>query len=143
MHPKQICKDVESMGAKLVLDGNDLFIENPEKVYPEIEEFIKGYKTRILKYLNGSYSDKEHNVRQTIDKIIVFMRGIEQDNNSKIKNWINHDDESLTKILELLVLLSKNGWVTNEPISNYEDEKTDKLSKQIYDSAMNYFKGAS
>ena len=143
LHPKQICADVQSMGSKLVLDGEDLYIENPMNVCPEVEQFIKSYKSRIVTYLKGGYSDKDHNVIQTIDKIILFMNG-EDLSNSKIQDWLNNDDQSMTIVLELIVMLSKNGWTDcKEPIANYETVETYKLSKEIYERAMSYFKRGS
>lgn len=141
MHPKQICADVQSMGSKLVLDGTDLFIENPENIYPELEQLAKSYKSRIVTYLQGAYSDKDHNVKQTIDKIILYYLDIEQETNSRIKNWLNEDEEALQSIMKILVLYWKNGWRDiHEPVANFENEETDKLAKEIYDRAMEFFK---
>ncbi|GLJ03543.1 hypothetical protein [Bacillus sp. YKCMOAS1] len=142
MHPKQICADIETLGARLVLDGNDLYIENPENVYQELVEFVQSYKKRIIRYLKGEYSDKEHNVKQTIDKIINYYMGIAQDLNRKIDDWFNHDYESVMKVMKLLVLFWENGWRDlDTSVSNFESEKTDKLSLEIYERAMSYFKG--
>ncbi|TYS14298.1 hypothetical protein FZC78_19280 [Rossellomorea vietnamensis] len=139
MHPKQMCSDVESMGAKLVLDGEDLFIEQPEKVPPEVIGLIKEYKNRIIKYLKGSYSDKEHSVRQTIDKIIDFYhKGCPVD--SKINKWLQQDIKALELLLILWRELYDNGWSYSVHICNFENEKTVELSKQIYDRAMHFFK---
>lgn len=141
MHPRQICKDVESMGAKLVLDEGDLFIEKPENVYSEIVDFIKGHKVRIIKYLNGSYTDKEHAVRQTIDKIVEFYRN-DCPVDSKINNWLQNDEEALGMLLVLWRELYEAGWSYEEPIANYENGQTDKLSQEIFERAMSFFKGA-
>jgi len=97
------------LGSPLILDGNDLYIENPEKVYPELEAFVQSYKKRIILYLKGEYSDHEHNVKQTIDKIINYFMGIDQDINRKIDDWFNHDYESVMKVMKLLVLFWENG----------------------------------
>ena len=139
LHPKQLCEDIQSLGAKLVLDGNELFIENPEKVYSELEDFIKSNKVRIIKFLKGGYSDKEHSVRQTIDKIIDFYNDY-CPVDSKINNWLQFDDKSLGLIMQLLTVLYENGWNYRELIANYENANTDKLSKEIYDRAMFFFK---
>ncbi|MEK4422073.1 hypothetical protein [Bacillus sp. FSL M7-0417] len=142
MHPKQICSDLEVLGSRLVLDGNDLYIEKPEKVYPELEAFVQSYKNRIIRYLKGEYSDHEHNVKQTIDKIINYFMGIDQEINKKIDDWFNHDYESVMKVMKLLVLFWENGWrELKESVSNFESEETDRLSIEIYDRAMSYFKG--
>ncbi|KAB7675312.1 hypothetical protein [Bacillus sp. B1-WWTP-T-0.5-Post-4] len=141
MHPKQICIDVQSMGAKLILDGNDLFIENPEKIGPEVESVIKEYKLRIVKYLQGNYSDQEHAVKQTVDKIINFFIGIEQDMNPKINDWFNNDEDAARMVMELTLNFSLNGWLyVKESVANYENELTDKLSFNLYNRAMTYFK---
>lgn len=142
MHPKQICVDIETLGARLVLDGNDLYIENPENVYQELVEFVQSYKRRIIRYLKGEYSDHEHNVKQTIDKIINYYMGIAQDLNTKIDDWFNHDWEAAIKVSRLLVLFWENGWRDlDTSVSNFESEETDKLSLEIYERAMSYFKG--
>lgn len=139
MHPKQICTDVQSMGAKLVLDGDELFIENPEKIYPEIEDFIKSHKVRIIKFLKGDYTDKEHAVRQTIDKIIDFYHdGCPVD--SKINKWLQADEYSLLMVMNLTVELAENGWKYKKPITNYEDDQSDQISKKIYERAIFFFK---
>lgn len=141
MHPKQICADVQLMGAKLVLDGNDLYIENHEKVAPEIELIIKEYKLRIIKYLQGNYSDQDHAVKQTIDKIINFFIGVEQDMNPKINDWFNHDEAAARLVMELTLNFSLNGWLyVKESVANYENKLTDELSQEIFNRAMSHFK---
>ncbi|MCY8488778.1 hypothetical protein [Bacillus atrophaeus] len=142
MHPKQICSDLEVLGSRLILDGNDLYIENPEKVYPELEVFVQTYKKRIIRYLKGEYTQQEHHVKQTIDKIINYFMGIDQDINRKIDDWFNHDYDSVMKVMKLLILFWENGWrELKESVSNFESEETDRLSIEIYDRAMSYFKG--
>ncbi|MGG0608885.1 hypothetical protein [Bacillus altitudinis] len=142
MHPKQICADLEMRGARLVLDGNDLYIENPENVYQELVEFVQSYKKRIIRYLKGEYSDHEHNVKQTIDKIINYFMGIDQEMNPKIDDWFNHEWDAATKAARLLILFWENGWRDlDTSVSNFESEETDKLSLEIYERAMSYFKG--
>ncbi|MED2985199.1 hypothetical protein P4311_28050 [Bacillus thuringiensis] len=141
MHPKQICADVQSMGAKLVLDGNDLYIESHEKVAPEIESVIKEYKLRIIKYLQGNYSDQDHAVKQTIDKIINFFIGVEQDMNPKINDWFNHDEAAARLVMELTLNFSLNGWLyVKESVANYENKLTDELSQEIFNRAMLHFR---
>ncbi|MEH6946070.1 hypothetical protein V7068_03205 [Bacillus sp. JJ634] len=126
MHPKQICTDFASMGSPLVLDGDDLYIEHPENIYPELEELAKNYKSRIVAYLKGEYSDN---------------LGIEQDMNGKINDWLKHDGEATKMVMELTIELSYNGWnKVSEPICNYENKVIDKLSKEIFERAMVYFK---
>lgn len=143
MHPKQICADIEMLGARLVLDGNDLYIENPENVYQELVEFVQSYKKRIIRYLKGEYSDQEHNVKQTIDKIINYFMGIDQEMNPKIDDWFNHEWDAATKAARLLILFWENGWRDlDTSVSNFESEETDKLSLEIYERAMSYFKGS-
>lgn len=142
MHPKQICEDVESLGSKLVLDGEDLYIENPENIYPEAEEVIKSYKERIIQYLKNDYSDKEHAVKQTIDKMLLFMSGAEQDMNEKIRSWLNDDQDAIMMVLQLTIDLHRNGWEDcKAPIDNHETVETKQLSRQIYERAMSYFRG--
>ncbi|WOA57317.1 hypothetical protein [Bacillus mycoides] len=141
MHPKQICADVQSMGAKLVLDGNDLYIENHEKIAPEVEVVIKEYKLRIVKYLQGNYSDQDHAVKQTIDKIINFFIGVEQDMNPKINDWFNHDEAAARLVMELTLNFSLNGWLyVKESVANYENKLTDELSQEIFNRAMLHFR---
>lgn len=141
MHPKQICSDIESMGSKLVLDGDDLYIENPMNVYPELEQIIVDYKSRIITYLKGEYSDKTHAVKQTIDKVIYYMRGVDQEINQKIEDWLNHDAEGMAAVIQLTIDLSHNGWDDcKRPFANYETVETDKLSKEIFERAMRFFK---
>ncbi|MGE6344106.1 hypothetical protein ACQKIY_05990 [Bacillus mycoides] len=141
MHPKKICADVQSMGAKLVLDGNDLYIENHEKIAPEVELVIKEYKLRIVKYLQGNYSDQDHAVKQTVDKIINFFIGVEQDMNPKINDWFNHDEAAARLVMELTLNFSLNGWLyVKESVANYENKLTDELSQEIFNRAMSHFR---
>ncbi|MGX9157123.1 hypothetical protein [Priestia megaterium] len=143
MHPKQICDDFASIGSPLVLDGSNLYIENPENVYPELEEFVKTYKKRIIQYLKGEYSAKDHSIKQTIEKIIHYFLGIEQAMNEKIENWLNNDPQAVDMIInQLFIELWNNGWVEfSSPTANYENHITDTLSSQIFERAMSYFKG--
>jgi len=92
--------------------------------------------------LKGEYSDHKHSVKQTIDKIINYYMGIDQDINRKIDDWFNHDFESVMKVMKLLVLFWENGWrELKESVSNFESEEKDQLSIEIYDGDMSYFKG--
>ena len=142
MHPKQICDEFKTLGALIVLDKESLYIENPENIYPELEELAKSYKSRIIKYLKGSYTEELYNIHQTVDKIINFYDGIEQPMNPTINKWLNHDEESLQKVMDLMIKFWENGWLgIRNPICNYENAETDKLSKEIYDRAMVYFRG--
>ncbi|MES1038982.1 hypothetical protein [Peribacillus simplex] len=141
MHPKQIIDDFKSMGATFVLDNDELYIDNPENIYPELEELAKSYKARIVAFLKGNYSDQDHAVKQTIDKIVNCFLRTDEEVNQKIENWIGDDPGSVELILTLFVVLRENGWMNlKESISNFENEKTDKLSKEIFDRAMAYFR---
>ncbi|MFI8492198.1 hypothetical protein ACIGC1_04695 [Peribacillus butanolivorans] len=141
MHPKQIINDFKKMGATFVLDNDELYIDNPENIYPELEELAKSYKARIVAFLKGNYSDQDHAVKQTIDKIIKFYCGIDQDMNEKINNWLNNDSAGTAAFMQLLIDLNNNGWdKVTEPICNFENDKTDKLSNEIFDRAMTYFR---
>lgn len=141
MHPRQICLDVESMGSKLVLEGDDLFIEKPENIYPEVEEFIKSYRNRIVRFLKGDYSERDHAVHQTIDKVLLFMSGVEQEMNEKIGKWLNDDVDAVVMVMQLTIDLHKNGWPNGKEVpANYETEDTDKLSYAIFRLAMTYFR---
>ncbi|MEE3951638.1 hypothetical protein [Peribacillus frigoritolerans] len=141
MHPKQIIDDFKTMGVTFVLDNDELYIDNPENIYPELEELAKAYKARIVAFLKGNYSDQDHAVKQTMDKIIKFYCGIDQDMNEKINDWLNNDATGTAAIMQLLIDLNNNGWdKVTEPICNFENDVTDKLSKEIYDRAMSYFR---
>jgi hypothetical protein len=144
MHPKQICEDFKSMGAALIVEGNALYIDNPEKVHAALQDFAKSYKARIIKFLNGKYSEKDHAVNQTMDKIVDFYRGATE-SNSKIEEWLKHDEESIQKFNKLLVLFWNNGWRDfTDPVANFENDETDRLSKEIFERAMNFYrKGAA
>lgn len=141
MHPKQIIDDFKSMGATFVLDNDELYIDNPENIYPELEELAKSYKARIVAFLKGNYSDQDHAVKQTIDKIVNCFLRTDEEVNQKIENWIGDDPVSVELILTLFVELRENGWMNlKESISNFENDVTDKLSKEIFERAMAYFK---
>jgi hypothetical protein len=142
MHPRNICKDLESIGSNLTVDGQELYIENDMNVYPELEQVIKEYKSRIIKFLKGEYSEKDHAIKQTIDKTINFYMCVEQDMNAKIGNWLCNDETALNMFMDLLVKFTDNGWFPPESTSNYETVETDKVSKELYERAMSYFKGA-
>ncbi|MGE7766639.1 hypothetical protein [Peribacillus sp. NPDC096540] len=141
MHPKQIISDFKTMGATFVLDNDELYIDNPENIYPELEELAKSYKARIVAFMKGNYSDQDHAVKQTIDKIINCFLRTDEEVNQKIENWIGDDPGSVELILTLFVELRENGWMNlKESISNFENDRTDKLSKEIFDRAMTYFR---
>jgi len=108
---------------------------------PEIESVIKEYKLRIIKYLQGNYSDQDHAVKQTIDKIINFFIGVEQDMNPKINDWFNHDEAAARLVMELTLNFSLNGWLyVKESVANYENKLTDELSQEIFNRAMLHFR---
>ncbi|WP_423408045.1 hypothetical protein AABM38_20590 [Heyndrickxia sp. MSNUG] len=139
MHPKTIISDFKSLGASFSVEGDELYINNPANIYPELEELAKGNKSRIVTYLKGEYSDKEHNVKQTIDKIVDFYReGCRID--SKINDWLQNDVEGLNLVMDLVVEFSRNGWTLVDPVCNFENKITDEMSKEIYERAMTYFK---
>lgn len=142
MHPQRICDDFMQMGARLTLDDEKLFIERPENVHPELIEFAKLNKRRIVRYLQGSYTKKEHSLKSTIDKIVAFMIHVDQDIDAKLTDWLRKDDESMYLIMKLLQMLYDNGWRYEVPAANFETIETDKLSQEIFDRAMSYFKGA-
>lgn len=83
----------------------------------------------------GEYSDHEHNVKQTIDKIINSFMGIDQEINRKIDDWFNHDYESVMKVMKLLVLFWENGW------RELKGSVNGPAFIEIYDRVMSYFKG--
>ncbi|TCP32160.1 hypothetical protein EV207_101138 [Scopulibacillus darangshiensis] len=140
MHPKTLCSDFAKMGSPIVLDGDDLYIENPENIYHELERLAKSYKRRIIKHLQGDYSIKDHALYQTIDKIVDYMSGC---SNKAINDWLYKDYESVDKIMTLLKMFYENGWKKfDEPVVNFETPGTDRLSQEIFDRAMSHFKGA-
>lgn len=132
------------MDARLMLDNGDLYIENPEKICTELEEFVKSYKPRIIQFLQGQYTDKDHSINQTIEKIMNYFAGIEQAMNKKIEDWLNHDGEALDMIVnQLFIELWNNGWTDiRTPIDDYESQKTNTLCSNIFQRAMSYFKGS-
>lgn len=63
--------------------------------------------------------------------------------NEKINDWLNNDSAGTAAVMQLMIDLNNNGWdKVTEPICNYENVVTDKLSKEIFDRAMSYFRGA-
>lgn len=142
MHPKTICNDFMQLGSKIVQDGEDLFIENHEKLDQAHIEHVKLYKPRIIRYLKGEYSDKEHALRSTMDKAVAFMiNQIKSDIDQKLNDWLRQDEESLKLVMRKLELLYENGWRYELPAANFETAETDKLAQQIFDRAMAHFKG--
>lgn len=84
-----------------------------------------------------------HNVKQTIDEIMNYYMGIAQNLNSKIDDRLNYDWHAATKVLRLLVLFWENrSRDLDTSVSNFESEETDKLSLEMYERAMTYFKGS-
>ncbi|MCP8969703.1 hypothetical protein [Ectobacillus ponti] len=142
MHPKKIVDGVAELGAVLTVEGNDLYVENPEKIYPEVEELIKAYKPRVITYLKGEYSAQQQAIDQTIEKILACFLGEPQDVNGKIQDWLKKDEASADLFLQLFVEWRKNGWMqVREPTANYENHITQELSKIIFNNAMRHFKG--
>ncbi|WEG13981.1 hypothetical protein PU629_06330 [Pullulanibacillus sp. KACC 23026] len=139
MHPKQICDDMAGRGSPINLENGELYIDNPDNIDPIVLDFVKSYKARIIKYLKGEYSVKEHAVKSTIDKIISFM-ALKEDN-KVINDWLSTDQESLNMIMQLLEMCWENGWTNfSDPISNYENSETDMLCQTIFDRTMTHFK---
>lgn len=143
MHPEQIIKDFESMGARFVLESGNLYIEKHENAKSELVDFAKQYKSRIITYLQGDYSKKCHSVKSTIDKIVCYMIGEDHEASSKISNWLINDYEAVQQIITLMQKFYDNGWKKfDESIANYETAETDHLSVELFERAMAYFKGA-
>jgi hypothetical protein len=143
LHPKQIIKDIQSMGSNLTVEGDDLYIDNPMNIYPEIEQVVKDYKKWIVSYLKGEYSNQDHAIKQTIDKIFNFYLCIEQEMNDKIGKWLNEDEGTPIMVMELIKQFAKNGWFPPDPLANYESDETDTLSKELFERSMNYFRKRS
>lgn len=141
MHPENIVQNFKTMGATFVLENNELYLLNHENVPPELQDFAKQYKSRIITYLQGGYSAKCHSVKSTIDKIVAFMIGEDHDASSKISNWLLQDYEAVQQIITLMQKFYDAGWSSWEPIASYETSETDKLSLEIFNRAMAYFKG--
>lgn len=87
------------------------------------------------------YSKMDHAIKQTIEKTINFYLCVEQDINQKIEKWLNEDDGTALMLMDLIVLFSENGWAPPDSLANYETVETNKLSKEIYERSMAYFKG--
>lgn len=143
MHPKQIIKDIQSMGSNITVEGDDLYIDNPMNIYPEVEQVVKDYKKRIIAYLKGEYSDRDHAIKQTIDKIFNFYLCIDQEMNDKIGEWLNEDEGTPIMVMELIKKFANNGWFPSDPLANYETMETDELSEALYKRSMNYFRKRS
>ena len=139
MHPQNIVDDFKNNGASFVLEKGELFLENQKNVIPETIEFVKHYKSRIITYLKGDYSKEIHSVKSTIDKIVSYMIGEENEANSKISDWLINDYDAVQQIITLMQIFYDAGWNTNDPIANYENSETDILSKKIFDRAMVHF----
>jgi len=139
MHPKKIVEDFKNNGASFALEKGELFLENHETTIPEMREFAKCYKSRIVTYLEGNYSKEVHSVKSTIDKIVSYMIGEEHEANSKISDWLINDYEAVQQIITLMQIFYDAGWNTTNPIANYENSETDILSKKIFDRAMKHF----
>lgn len=55
---------------------------------------------------------------------------------------VQHERDAAIKVSRLLVLFWEHGWRDLDiSVSNFESEETDKLSLEIYERAMSYFKG--
>lgn len=134
MHPKQIVKDVESYGAKLLIIDGNLMLENPDKIPSEIEEFVVSHKPRILDYLNGENSDKQYAIDQTMKKILSWWAG---EKNKSIDYWSISNPRVIGLLYEFTVELSKNGWKDSSVIYYpYETERSKEIVKELYESAI-------
>ncbi|UED76081.1 hypothetical protein [Brevibacillus sp. DP1.3A] len=143
MHPKLICDEMAKLGSPIVMDGGNLYVENADKVPAHDMDLARSYKARIVKYLMGTYSDKEHALRQTNDKIIAFMLMENQDKTTEIKldKWLTTDEHSYELVTRWLQKLAVNGWVdAQQSIANYETLETDKIAVELFDRAMSFFK---
>ena len=71
MHPKQICIDLKSMGSSLTVEGNDLYIENPENICPEIEDLVKSYKPYIINFLRVVIQKKIIQLNRLYKRLLI------------------------------------------------------------------------
>lgn len=69
--------------------------------------------------------------------------GIAQDLNSKIDDWFNYDWDAATKVVRLLVLFWEraDGETLTIPFQILKVIAMDKLSLEIYERDISYFKG--
>lgn len=137
MHPKSIVENTRKYGSDLLLDNGELFLKNPENIPWEIEEFIVSHKQRIVDYLNGRFTERQHAIDQTIEKMFLWWRGIEQPGSKTIHYWTVSEPESIGLLYELSAELAKQGWKDpNEPYFPYETERSRKIAEELYDSAV-------
>lgn len=81
-------------------------------------------------------------ISQTVQKIIDFYMcvDLESETSAKIGQWLNNDEKSALMTMKLFTLYADVGWWPYEPIDFFESVEIDKLSKEIYERAMSYFK---
>lgn len=137
MHPKNIINDVKKYGSNLVLVDGELVLENPENIGWEIEEFIVSHKSRLIDFLNGKNMDKQYAIDQTIKKMFLWWRGIEQPGSRTIQFWTVSEPKSIGLLLELSIELDKNGW--KDPSVSYiphETKRSKEITDELYESAI-------
>lgn len=137
MHPKVIVENTQKYGSDLLLDNGELFLKNPENIPWEIEEFIVSHKQRLVDYLNGKFTERQHAIDQTIEKMFLWWRGIEQPGSKTIQYWTVSVPESIGLLYELSAELAKQGWKNpDEPYFPYETERSREIAEELYDSAV-------
>ncbi|MDX8367842.1 hypothetical protein [Cytobacillus sp. IB215665] len=83
-------------------------------------------------------------IKRTMTKIINFLLGIDQEINLKINDWLKHDDIAFQQTVNLFNKLADNGWSDHhDSFTDYECERTDEISAELYKRAMSYFKGVA
>jgi len=137
MHTKDIVKQVEELGGKLLIVEGNLTLENPDKIGWEIEEYIVSHKSRIVDYLNGENMDKQFAVDQTISKMFLWWQGIKQPGSQTIQFWTISEPDSIGLLLEMSIELANNGWA--DPKKSYiphETERSKEIANELYNSAI-------
>ena len=143
MHPKKICADMARLGFSLVLDSGELYIESSREAPSHYTEYARSYKARLIKYLQGGYTDREHAVRQSNDKIIDFMLQQSRDKTTdmKLEQWLKNDARAYHLVTIWMQKLADNGWNSaDEPIANYETPETDQMALELFERAVLFFK---
>ncbi|MCM2675594.1 hypothetical protein [Alkalicoccobacillus plakortidis] len=144
MHPKQIVEDFQKMGATFAMEGNELYLNNSDQVSDEMKVFAKSFKSRLVMYLQGNYTDAKHNVYQTIDKLIDYMKNTQIENQTVIDRWLSHDQLALDKTVKLMQSYRDNGWTNfDEPVANFENKTTEELAAELYNRAMDFVRGVA
>lgn len=123
---------------------SDLVYDEVQEIPEHLVQMAKEYKTRIIDFLEGRSMNDLYKRDELFVKIMYFYRGITDESNDYIENWLNTDNKAANLFTKLTAEYEENGWsdISEVPF-NYESNKSIEYMELLYQNAVSHFKKGS